>query len=197
MSSTAERAIHCHRCGTSWCVPDDARRGARLACGRCQEILVHRAEPEAAPPDPFVRRFGMRAGSVWGYIIGSTWWLPAVLGGSVFRGNVDAWAFLLLSVPGVATVYWLVLRRRGTPTVVWHGYVGFGAGGYAWYLGVLLATWHASDRGNLFALGAIGALGVIVGGGSLRWHATLVRRLPRLDREWAPSETAADAGHGS
>jgi hypothetical protein len=136
----------------------------------------------------------MRAGSLWGWLIGCTWWLPAVLAGSVLRGKVDAWAFLLLSVPGVATVYWLVLRRRGTPTVVWRGCVGLGVGGYAWYLCGLFPSCLAPSLGYLFALGAIGAFGVLAGGGCLWWHARLVRRLPRLDQEWAPSETAADPG---
>ena len=196
MSSTAERAVHCRCCGTSWRVPDDARRGARWACGRCQEILVHRGEPEGAAPDPFVRRYGMRAGSVWGWLIGSTWWLPAMLAVSALRGQVEPWPFLLLSVPGVATAYWLVLSRRGTPTFVWRGYVGLGAGGYAWYLAVLLATWRVPERGNLLGLGALGALGVLAGGGYLAWHASVVRRLPRLEREWAPTEMAADPGQG-
>jgi hypothetical protein len=187
MSSAAERAILCRCCGTSWCAPDGDGRGARWVCGRCQEILVHGAEPEGSPAAPFVRRYGMRAGSLWGWLVGGTWWLPAVLASSVLRGQVDAWAFLLLSVPGVATVYWLVLRRRGTPSVVWRGYVGLGAGGYAWYLCALLPRY-------LLELGALGAAGVLAGGGCLWWHASLVRRLPRLEQEWAPSEAAADPG---
>jgi hypothetical protein len=143
----------------------------------------------------------MRAGWLWGWLVGCTLWLPLLLGAWVLFGKVDFWAFLLLSVPCVATVYWLLLRRRGTPTVVWSGYLGLGMGGYAGYLWVLLETWLAPGRGHLLGLCGFGALGVVAGCGCLVRHASLVRRLPSLDRvaavEWAPSETAADPGGGS
>src|SRR5512141_858374 len=152
MSSAAERAIHCHRCGTTWRLPEEVGASAHLVCSRCEEILARRGPLEGAPPAPFVRRYGMAAGSLWGWLIGSTWWLPAVLAAWVLRSQFDAWAFLLLSVPCVGTVYWLLLRRRRTPSVVWRGYVGLGAGGYACYLWVLFAVWLAPRQGNLLAL---------------------------------------------
>jgi hypothetical protein len=179
-------------------VPDGIGRGARSSCGRCGEILVYREPPAGlagAHLDPFVRRYGMRSRVLWGWLVGCTFWLPLLLAAWVVLGRVDFWAFLLLSVPCVATVYWLLLRRRGTPAVVWSGYFGLGMGGYAVYCWALLETWLAPGGGHLVGLCGFGALSVLAGSGCLARHAILVRRLPRLDRvvapEWAPSDTAA------
>jgi hypothetical protein len=175
-------------------VPDGVRRGARSICGCCGEILVCREQPaglEDAHLDPFVRRYGMRSRALWGWLAGCTLWLPLLLGAWVLRGTVNFWAFLLLSVPCMATVYWLLLRRRGTPAVVWSGYFGLGMGGYLVYLWVLIKLGFASVGAYASWLGALGVLSAVVGCGGLVRHASLARRLPRLDAEWAPSETAA------
>jgi hypothetical protein len=177
-----------------WRAPDGIRRGARSTCGRCREILVCREGPvglEDSHLDPFVRRYGMRSRVLWGWLVGCTLWLPLLLGAWVLRGTVDSWAFLRLAVPCLATVYWLLLRRRGTPAGVWSGYFGLGIGGYLVYLWVLVELGFARIGAGASWAGALGVLGAVVGCGGLIRHASLVRRLPRLDAEWAPSEMGA------
>ena len=135
-----QRALVCRTCGHGWRVPDRMVDGTQCVCGNCQEVLVWTGSSMSwrDEPRPFVARFGMSPAVLWGSLIGSTWWLPMLLGGWVWSGGANAWAFVLLSVPYVGVVYWLLLRQRRSAMAARGGLVLLGLGGYSCYLWALI-----------------------------------------------------------
>jgi hypothetical protein len=182
--------LECQGCGHVLAVPADLRDRALCACAHCGLILRNCAGSRAfrwAHVDPYVRRHGASRANLWGGLLGSLAWLPALAVSMALQQGFDLVALVILAVPYLLLLAVLRARRARSPAAVWMMELWAFLGAYLLYLAALGAAWPARF-GGVFATGglaphAVGVLGALwlalglAGRGWYRWRAA---RLPRL-----------------
>jgi hypothetical protein len=123
----------------------------------------------------------MSSVELWLLLMGSTAWLPVVLGTWVVLGGANVSAFLWLSIPYVGLVTALLASADPkTPASVWSGYFRIALGAYSLYLWLLLELWRQRERDSIphtpptYWLVVLGVFLAAVGWGSL-WQTRRAR----------------------
>lgn len=182
--------IECPCCGHALAVPADVRDNALFTCAHCG-MIIRNCEGSRAfrwnLVDPYVRRHGASRANLWGGLIGSLAWLPALALAMAVGGTFDVGLLLLLAGPYLVLLAALRLRRPRTPAVVWGMELWAGLGAYILLLAALnllrpeLMTPVFGGSGRLAptAALALGALWLLMGVGGRAWYRRRAARLPQ------------------
>lgn len=183
--------IECPCCGHALAVPPEVRENAHFACAHCSLMLRNAPGARAfrwEHVDPYVRRHGVSRANLWGGLLGSLAWLPALALAMALSGRFDVGALLLLAGPYLVLLAVMRKRRARTPAVAWSMELWAGLGAYI----LLLYAFHLvlparmavvfAEGGGSFgppAALALGATWLLMGLGGRAWYRRRAARLPQ------------------
>ena len=191
MTVTAGTAtLDCPTCGHALVLPPEVRERALVACAHCGHIVRNCPGSRAfrwASLDPYVRRHGTSRHNLWGGLLGSLAWLPALAVAMAVRDRFSLVALVALTLPYLVLLAVLRFRRARTPPMVWTMELWMALGAYLLYLAALRLFW-LQTFGDILGVGGVTPLAVVVlgsmwlalglaGRGWYRWRAA---RLPQL-----------------
>ena len=123
--------VECSGCGSSLQLPEGLKEGAAFACSKCGQIARNVESVRRfrwAELDPYVQKHGVSRANLWGGLIGSVVWIPALVIVLVATDQFDVGLLAAMAAPYLVLLAVLKQRRPRTPTTLWaaHQWVGFG-----------------------------------------------------------------------
>jgi len=186
--------VECSGCGSPLQLPDGLAEGAAFTCSRCGNIARNVESIRRfrwAELDPYMQKHGVSRANLWGGLIGSLVWIPALVVVLVATDQFDIGLLAAVAAPYLILLAVLKQRRPRTPAMLWaaHQWVGFGL--YFLYLftifsmfprwaGVILDI--SGMNRSVITRWMLAVLGVsaIVGGLAVAWlYRARARNLPR------------------
>jgi len=186
--------IECSGCGSALQLPDGLKEGAAFACAQCGQVARNVESVRRfrwAELDPYVQKHGVSRANLWGGLIGSLVWIPALVVVLVATDQFDVGLLAALAAPYLVLLAVLKQRRPRTPATLWaaHQWVGFGI--YFLYLFTLFSMFPrwagvvldiSGMNRSVITRWMLAVLGTsaIGGGFAVSWlYRARVRSLPR------------------